>query len=679
VVVKHFELEGKREISVNSLAVGGLLLVVLLLGALPAAGQAWDTTGNGQLNGTYYFREVSYATDQAGDITDGTSAYGNITFSGSGTYSITLAQVFDVSEGAPEQYSLTGTYSISASGYGFMSSPNTELSGTQIIGLVSNGIFIGSSTESGFNDFIVAAPTSSSPNFSGSYSLSYLNFINPEEEPNEAYDALVQMSPNGSGSIGSASVTYYAGDSTAPLTVSESGVKYSVSNGAVALSFPNSNNLPLTGAEYLYVSPDGSFVFGGSPTGIDMFVGVRTSSPPTYKGTYYQAGLDVNESDLADDSVDFGSYYGSYYATAAGNIIGHQRVVFDSGSAIGYTYSDTFPVGTDGSYTDTGSSTQYVAGSSGIVIGLGIGPYLGINVALPAPSLSGSGVYLNPLGVVNAASFAPFTAGVSPREYLTIFGTGLAAAPVAATSLPFPTKLGNVQVLIDNVAAPLSYVSPTQINMLVPAGIPETAGSIVQIQVMNGASASNTVTDFVYPSTPGVFSDSANGLGYAAALHNADFSLVTTSNPAQPGETVDIYLTGLGDVFPSPPDGEAGPSPPAQLSSTTVTPTIEIGGMAATVLFSGLAPGLAGYQIDLTVPTGLTAGDNTLEVDGAESSTIETLISIADPSSDVKSQPAASPHGRLRKRPRGPRSTWPAAPAPPLFRDRASQTQAGAQ
>ena len=33
----------------------------------------------------------------------------------------------------------------------------------------------------------------------------------------------------------------------------------------------------------------------------------------------------------------------------------------------------------------------------------------------------------------------------------------------------------------------------------------------------------------------------------------------------------------------------------------------------------------------------------------------------------------------LRKRPRGPRSTWPAAPAPPLFRDRASQTQAGAQ
>ena len=308
--------------------VGGLLLLVLFLGTLPAAGQSWDTSGNGQLKGTYYFREVSYATDQEGDIMDGTSAYGNVTFSGSGTYTITVAQVFDVSQGGVEQYSLAGTYSISASGYGFMSSPNTELSGTQILGLVSNGIFIGSSTENGINDFMVAAPTSSLSTFSGSYSLSYLNFINLE--PNEAYDALVKISPNGSGSIGNASVTYYAENSTTPATANEPGVKYTISNGAVAITFPASNSLPLTGAEYLYISPDGNFVFGGSPTGIDMFVGVKTGSPPTYQGTYYQAGLDVNESDLVDSNVDFGSYYGSYYATAAGNIIGHQRIVFDS-------------------------------------------------------------------------------------------------------------------------------------------------------------------------------------------------------------------------------------------------------------------------------------------------------------------------------------------------------------
>jgi uncharacterized protein (TIGR03437 family) len=636
----------------------GLALTASLLAPLPAAAQGWDPSGNPQLSGVYYFREVSYGTDQYGDITGAASAYGNITFGGDGTYSIAVAQVFDLSQGSIQQYSLTGTYSISSSGYGFMSSPNTELNGAQIFVLVSNGILTGSSTESGFNDFIVAAPQpSSAPAFTGSYSLSYLNFINLQ--PNEAYDALVQMTPNGAGSAGSANVTYYVGNSATPTTVSESKITYSISNGAVALNFPNSSSLPLTGSEYLYISPDGNFVFGGAPDGIDMFVGVRTGSPPLYQGIYYQSGLDVNESNLANNTADFDSFYGSYYTTQGANIIGHQRIVFDSGGAGSYTYSDSFPAGSNGTYTDTGSSVQYVSGNSGIVIGLGMGPYLGINVALPAPALSGSGVFLNPLGVVNAASFAPFTAGVSPREYLTLFGSGLAASPVSAPSLPFPTTLGNVQVLINNVAAPLSYVSPTQINLLVPAEIPETAGSIVQIQVINGSNASNAITEFVYASTAGVFSQSANGLGYAAALHNSDYSLVTPSNPAQPGETLAIFLTGLGDVSPSPPDGVAGPLPPSQpLSQTTNASTASIAGTAATVSFSGLAPGLAGYQIDLTVPAGLSAGDSVLEIVGADSSTAETLIPVGGSGTAAPASSSAAPRGRLRRRPANSRPPY---------------------
>jgi len=606
--------------------------LVTVAAALPAAGQGFDTSGNGLLNGTYYFREVSYATDQSGDITDGLSAYGNITFGGDGTYSITVASVYDLSQNSLQQYSLNGTYTISAGGYGFLSSPNTALSGASVYGLVSNGIFIGSSTESGINDFMVAAPVSSStPTFSGSSSLSYISFLN--FQPTAAFDAMVQMSPSGSGNVGSVGLTYYVEDSNAPQTINEAGATYVISNGAVALSFPNNNNYPITGQEFLYPSPDGNFVFGGSPTNIDMFVGVRTGSAPAYGGIYYQAGMDVNESNLSNGTADLDTYYGSYFTTSVGDIIADQRIVFDNSGAFSYTYPGAFPPGTDGNYTDTASSTQYVAGNSGIVVGLGIGPYLGISVSMPAPSLSGSGVFLNPLGVVNAASFAPFTAGVSPREYLTLFGTNLAAAPATAPGLPFPITLGNVQVLVNNVPAPLSYVSPTQINLLVPSEVPESAGSVVQIQVMNGNTPSNIVTEFVYHTTAGVFSDTANGLGYGAVLHNSDYSLVTPSNPAVPGEAVDIFLTGLGDVFPSPPDGAAGPAPPAQLAQTTVKPTASIGGAGATVLFAGLAPGLAGYQVNIIVPTGLTAGDNVLEVDGADSTTVETLISIAGSSS----------------------------------------------
>ena len=71
---------------------------------------------------------------------------------------------------------------------------------------------------------------------------------------------------------------------------------------------------------------------------------------------------------------------------------------------------------------------RYVVGADGIRIGSGIGPYLGLNVALPAPTVSApsGGVFLNPMGVVNAGSFAPFTASWAPGELLMLYGSNLA-------------------------------------------------------------------------------------------------------------------------------------------------------------------------------------------------------------------------------------------------------------
>ena len=160
--------------------------------------------------------------------------------------------------------------------------------------------------------------------------------------------------------------------------------------------------------------------------------------------------------------------------------------------------------------------------------------------------------------------------------------------------------LDGVQVLINDVPAPIYYVSPTQISVIVPY---ETSYSIAQIQVKNGGVSSNPVTLFVNKTAPGVFTQSEDGLGLGAVLHS-NFSLVTESHPAQIGETVQVYLTGLGDVVPAVADGVAGPSSP--LSLTTNTIAASIGGVTATVTFAGLAPGFAGlYQVNLVVPTGL--------------------------------------------------------------------------
>src|SRR5665811_2423596 len=107
---------------------------------------------------------------------------------------------------------------------------------------------------------------------------------------------------------------------------------------------------------------------------------------------------------------------------------------------------------------------------------------------------------------------------------------------------------------------------------------------------------------WISKTAPGVLTQSANGLGYGDVVH-LDGSLVNAKNPAQIGETVSVYLTGLGAVSPTIADGDAGPT--TQLANTTGTIAAYIGGVAATVGYAGLAPQLAGlYQINLTVPAG---------------------------------------------------------------------------
>jgi len=602
----------------------------------PAIAQTFDNTGNSKLNGSYYFRELLFTSS------DAIAAYGNITFN-NGTFTI-AAQLIDANAGAQQAYNTSGTYTISASGYGFISNPLNE-NQTPVYGLVgANGVFIGSSSESGDYDLFIAAPISSqsSSTLQGSYSLAYM-------DPTGAlagtpFDALVQMSPNGAGALGTVNLNVNAGAS-GTATQSISNVKYIVSNNAFVLQFPSSNSSQnlLQGSTYLYSTPDGNFVFGGSPLNFDMFVGVRTGSPSNFGGLYYQGGFDLDTS--GSGSAD--TFYGSFQAISNGVILGHQRLQSGGAAAIGYTYSDSYPNGTTGNYTASSTNTQFIAGNGGAEIGLGIGSVLSISAAIPAPSFSPSGAYIYPTGVVNSASFAPFTAGVSPGEYITLFGTNIGLGNLqVASSIPLPTKLGGVQVLINNVPAPILYVSSTQVSVIVPY---EITTSVAQIQVVNSGTTSNAVTELVNQTTPGVYTLTQNGIGYGATIHQ-DGSVVSPSHPAQIGETVSVFLTGLGGVFPSIADGAAAPS--STLSTTSNTIGVDIGGIVATVQFAGLAPGFVGlYQLNVTIPSGVTAGDNYLDIQGPDSFASEALISISGTSAVAVS--ANSAPARVKPRTRG--------------------------
>src|ERR1017187_5983641 len=601
-----------------------VLLLISMAAGLAAQTPTWDTSGNGMLNGTYYFRHVLYQLSSAGtgQLYDTVSLYGTVTFSGTGTYAMTATEV-DFGAGQLHNGTPSGTYSIAASGQGFLSHP---LSTTDSIhGTVNaQGIFIGSSTENanGFYDLFIAAPlTSPAPGpseFKGSYSLAYMDFSG--NYPKYTVGATLQMNPDGVANVGIVGVTAYVGQN-GPNKIVQSlpNVKYRFSNGAAVVTFPSSTTAFLAGDYYLYFSPDGNFVFGGSPYSTDLLVGVRTGTgTPNLGGLYNEAGLDQNESALLTTGIaSLDSFYGSFSANG-GAIVGHQRFLdFFNAFTTDYTYSDTYNVAANGTYSTPAMSS----------------------------SLSTTGVFLNPQGVVNAGSSAPFTAGLAPGELLTLYGADLASGTQVASAIPFPTTLGSVQVTVNGVPAPIYYVTPTQLSAIVPYGV---VGSIAKVQVFNNNVASNAVTEWISNTAPGVLTQSQNGLGYGDAIH-LDGTLVNAQRPAQIGETVSVYLTGLGAVNPTIADGAAGPTDPNALAKAVATITAYIGGVQATVGYAGLAPQLAGlYQINLTVPAGLTAGDNSLDIAGPDAYSSVCLIAIGSPTaaSSAQAVPAyrAVPH-----------------------------------
>jgi len=607
-------------------------LILLAASTFPAVAQVWDNTGNKLLNGTYYFREVTLTSS------DSFAVYGTITFT-NGTYSVD-ATAIQASTGSEGPYTTTGSYSIAASGFGFI---NNSLIGSPVYGLVgANGVFVGSITETNVSDIFIAAPLASqnAGTLSGPYSFAYVDPLGALTSGNP-FGALLQLNSSGGGSIGSVNVSAYL-DTSTPQTQSISGVNYSVSDNAFVVNFPvNSTNL-VQGQEFLYSTPDGSFVFGGSPQNFDMLVGVRTNSTGTFGGLYYSAGLQIDNSQL-DTSQQYGlnTYYGSFNAND-GVILGHQRVEAGDGNPYGYTYSEGY-TGSTGSYNDDYLGAQFIGGVGGNTqIGVGIGPYPGISVAVRAPSFTGSGVYLSPNGIVSNASFSPFTAGVSPGDFVILEGNNLGPTTLQGASLlPLPTELANVKVLINNIEAPISYVSAHQIAALVPFAIGND--SVAQFQVNNNGQLSNVVTEYVNLTTPGVFTQDSSGSGYAAALHK-NGSLVTTDSPAEAGETLAVFMSGLGTVFPAILDGVGAPSnPPSTTSYTSFM--ADISGTPATIAFAGLAPGFAGlYQVNIQIPTGLTPGDNSIGIGGPDSYNSEAFISVG--SSSAVTAPASRVHKR---------------------------------
>jgi uncharacterized protein (TIGR03437 family) len=209
-------------------------------------------------------------------------------------------------------------------------------------------------------------------------------------------------------------------------------------------------------------------------------------------------------------------------------------------------------------------------------------------------------------GVVNAASTLP---GAAPNTILSIFGANLASTSRNWATRDFvnnalPTTIDGVSVSIDGKAGYVTYVSPVQVNVLVPAD--STQGPVPVVVTNNGlVSASATIT--LSPDAPAFFYFKNNAI---AALHSDNKSLVgaagllTGTTPAQPGETIVLFATGFGATNPAYPAGQVL----TQAYPLPILPAVTFGGIPATVTFAGLT-GAGVYQINVTVPASAPGGD----------------------------------------------------------------------
>ena len=207
-------------------------------------------------------------------------------------------------------------------------------------------------------------------------------------------------------------------------------------------------------------------------------------------------------------------------------------------------------------------------------------------------------------GIVNAAS-QQLANGIVPGSYITLYGTGLSDVTDVATSATLPLALDDVSVSFNapgiSLAGRVYYVSPSQVNVQVPW---ELAGqSSVQVKVSIDRSSGTVVTVPVAVASPALF---VYGQSQAASL-DENAALITASNPARRGRIISLFANALGPVTNQPETGEPAPSSP--LAVTTSLPTVTIGGVRATVQFSGLAPGFTGlFQINVSVPVNAPTG-----------------------------------------------------------------------
>jgi uncharacterized protein (TIGR03437 family) len=194
------------------------------------------------------------------------------------------------------------------------------------------------------------------------------------------------------------------------------------------------------------------------------------------------------------------------------------------------------------------------------------------------------------------------------------FRAGNPYQAAAGQPLKLSTFGQSESVRIGDKAAPVLSRGEGWITVQVPWDV----RGVVNARMENAATAEWEAADYsfgVYEYLPAAVR-SADG-GRELIAHQEFDSLVTSDNPARPGEVVHLYATGLGPVNGAVITGQpAGASP---LPSLVAPFACMATGLPVPVLYAGLAPGTVGYyQVSLKVPTEAQAGPLEVRCESAD-------------------------------------------------------------
>ncbi len=278
--------------------------------------------------------------------------------------------------------------------------------------------------------------------------------------------------------------------------------------------------------------------------------------------------------------------------------------------------------------TNVGNVTIYVAGNAGHGLPLGSpgsgssGDHIYTKTYTLTPAAAGgTAPAISAGGIVSAGAFGGFTAATA-GSWIEIYGTNLSTTTRGWAGSDFsgnnaPTTLDGVKVTVNGTPAYIDYISPTQVNAQIPAGV---GTGTAQVVLSNSGGASDPYSLTMNANEPGFLAPPGGvfvigNKQYVVAQHQngtfvAPVTATSLGTPAKPGETLTIYGVGFGAAK----DSSGNTIPFGQIvtaSNSLTTPlTVSIGSANAATPYFGLAPSFVGlYQFNVTIPTSTANND----------------------------------------------------------------------